>query len=108
MVKGVTARSRQVRMREISANEPLTKHRKDSDDTKTGVSPVSSGEAWKIPTYYSCGVRCTGGMTLIRAFVQNLRTWAVMLKGKGTSGRPTRPKVPKNRQGALLRSSEEA
>src|SRR5664279_2270730 len=36
--------------------------------------PSILGEAWKIPTYYSCGVRCTGGMTLIRAFVRNLRT----------------------------------
>jgi hypothetical protein len=25
----------------MSANDPLMKHRKDSDDTKTGVSPVS-------------------------------------------------------------------
>jgi hypothetical protein len=25
----------------MSANEPLMKHRKDSDDTKTGFSPVS-------------------------------------------------------------------
>jgi hypothetical protein len=24
----------------MSVNEPLMKHRKDSDDTKTGVSPV--------------------------------------------------------------------
>ena len=39
MVKGVTARSRQVRRREMSANGPLTKHRKDSDDTKTGFPP---------------------------------------------------------------------
>ena len=40
-LKGVTVRSRHVWIREMSANDPLTKHRKDSDDTKTGISLVS-------------------------------------------------------------------
>src|SRR5580700_3095158 len=66
----------------MSVNEPLMKHRKDSDDTKTGVSPRAPGAAWKVPIYWPCGVRCTGGMTLIRAFVRNLRTGSVMVREK--------------------------
>jgi hypothetical protein len=69
-------------MRETSANEPLTKHRKDSDGTKTRVSPVSWEKHGRGPTYCPCGVRCTDGVTLIRAFVWNLRTWPVMLREK--------------------------
>ena len=58
MVKGVTVRSRQVRMREMSANEPLTKHRKDSDDTKTGVSPVS----WEKHGRYLLTIHAVSGV----------------------------------------------
>src|SRR5215471_18510803 len=32
------------------------------------------GRAWRQPTYWPCGVRCTGGVNLIWAFVRNLRT----------------------------------
>jgi hypothetical protein len=40
-VRLVTPRLQLARSSSIPTNEPLTKHRKDSDDTKTGVSPVS-------------------------------------------------------------------
>ena len=36
------------------------------------------GSAWRGPTYGPCGVRCTGGVTQIRAFVRNSRTWLAM------------------------------
>src|SRR5712691_7479795 len=39
-------------------------------------------------------------MTLIWAFVRNLRTGSVMLREKVQSGHPTRPKVPMHRSGA--------
>ena len=39
-------------------------------------------------------------MTLIQAFVRNLRTGSVMLRDKAQSGEPTRPKVPMHRPGA--------
>src|SRR5215469_6283912 len=38
------------------------------------------GRARRTPTYWPCDVRCTGGVTLIWAFVRNLRTWSVMLR----------------------------
>jgi len=40
-VKRRDVRSRHVWIREMSANEPLTKRRKDLDGFKTRVSPVS-------------------------------------------------------------------
>src|SRR5262249_5390320 len=46
------------------------------------------------------GVRCIGGMTLIRAFVWNLRTGSVMLREKAQNGNNTRPKVPRHWPGA--------
>ena len=36
------------------------------------------GAAWRVPTYWLCGVRCRGGVNLVRAFVRNLRTWLAM------------------------------
>ena len=101
MVKRRGGRSRHVWIREMSANDPLRKHRKPINDTQNQGLHHILGTAWKVPTYWPCGVRCLGGMTLIRAFVRNLRTGSVMLtKGKGTSGHPTRPKVPMHRSGA--------
>ena len=52
------------------------------DGTKTGVSPVP----WEKHGRYLLTVHAVsgvlGGVTLIRAFVRNLRTWAVMLREK--------------------------
>src|SRR6516164_4683133 len=64
--------------------------------------------AWQVPTYWSCGVRRREGMTLIRAFVRNLRTWLAMVRKRHkwktheaeSTNAPTRV--------ALLNSSEEA
>jgi hypothetical protein len=58
------------------------------DDTKTGVSTLLREEAWKVPAYWPCGVRCRGGMTLIRAFVRNLRTGSVRKREKAQVGDP--------------------
>jgi hypothetical protein len=48
------------------------------------------------------GVKFPGAtrLTLIRAFVRNLRTWVGSVKGKGTSGRTARSKVPMGQTGA--------
>jgi len=65
------------------------------------------GRARKQPTYWPCDVRCTGGVTLVRAFVRNLRTWAVMAREKVQVGDPRGWKYRSTDRGALLRSSEE-
>src|SRR5467141_994152 len=88
MVKRRGVRSRHVWIREMSANDPLMKHRKaqgrhpKQEDTPNRDLHLVLGTAWKVPTYWSCGVRCLGGMTLIRAFVRNLRTGSVILREK--------------------------
>src|SRR5215471_6948738 len=56
------------------------------------------GSAWKLPPYWSGGIRRRGSMTLVRAFVRNLRTGDD--KGRGSRGATTRPKIPRRRPGA--------
>src|ERR1700676_3618617 len=64
-----------------------------------GLSPVP-GRVWREPTYWPYGVRCIGGVTLIRAFVRNLRTWPTMPREKAQAAETARPKVPMRRSGA--------
>src|ERR1700746_2080684 len=54
------------------------KHRKELDDIKTAVALLLRDEHGGYPTYWPCDVRCSGGVTLIRALVWNLRTCPVM------------------------------
>src|SRR5262249_15933920 len=44
---------------------------KPLDDTKTGAFTPFRDEHGRCPTYCPCGVRCVGGVTLIRALVRN-------------------------------------
>jgi hypothetical protein len=46
------------------------------------------GGAWRVPTYGPCGVRCKGGVNLIRAFARNLRTWLAMIRKKAQAAEP--------------------
>jgi len=46
------------------------------------------GGAWRAPTYWPCGVRCRGGVTLIWALVGNLRTCWVMVREKAQVADP--------------------
>ncbi len=58
------------------------------------------GSAWKVPTYWPGGVRRKEGMTLIWAFVRNLRTGSMMIREKAQVEKPRGPKVPMHRPGA--------
>src|SRR5882724_7649700 len=60
----------------------------NSDDIKTGVSRLLREQHGRRPTYWPCDVRCIGGVTLIRAFVRNLRTWSVMIREKAQAEAP--------------------
>ena len=99
MVKRRDIRSRHVWIREMNENEPSEASKETRCPQNRGL-PYVSGAAWQIPTYGPCGDRCRGGMTLIQAFVRNLRTGLVMLRDKAQSGEPTRPKVPMHWPGA--------
>ena len=72
----------------MSANDPLKKHRKQKRIPKTGIFTLSREQHGKLPTYWPCGVRCIGGMTLIWAFARNLRTGSVMLREKAQVENP--------------------
>src|SRR5215472_3874624 len=57
------------------------------------------GTAGRVPTYWPGGVRCRAGVSLIRAFVRNLRTWLVVLRGKIQAEEPRGRKYRWTNQG---------
>src|SRR5215467_14101208 len=56
-------------MREMSGSEPLVTHRNGFRRHQTWSCTTAPGRVWRKPTYWPRGVRCIGGMTLIRALV---------------------------------------
>src|SRR5258708_19685640 len=87
-------------MRETSASEPLLKHRKNVSRHQNRGIPLVPRTAWRQPTYWLCGGRCAGGVTLIWAFVRNLRTWPGMPREKAQAAPAARPKGLMRRRGA--------
>ena len=87
-------------MRETSANEPLMTHRNCLRWHRNRGTSLPWEQAWRIPTYWLCGVRCKGGVTLIRALVRNLRTRLAMVREKTQAERTVRSKVPRRGPGA--------
>src|SRR5215831_15463294 len=85
-------------MRETSASEPSTRHRKAFRRHQNRSPTSTPGEAWRKPAYWPRGVRCIEGVTLIWAFVRNLRTWPAMPRERHKGGNP-RPKVLMRRSG---------
>ena len=88
------ARLRHVGVRETSASEPLPKHRNPIRRHQNRGLHGAPRSARRQPTYWPCGVRCAGGVTLIRALVRNVRTWPAMprerLKRRQPQGRKYR------------------
>jgi len=97
--KGVR-KSRHVWVRETNASEPPMRPRnRSTDGIKTGAPPLSGksmAETWllamRCPGYRWRDSRLGSGTEL-----ENLLSGG---KGKGTSGSPARPKVPRRRAGA--------
>jgi hypothetical protein len=97
--KGVS-KTRHVWIRETNASEPLMRPRnRSTGDIKTGAPPLSGksmAETWLLamwcPGYRWRDSSLGFGMELENLFGGD--------KGKGTSGSPARPKVPKRRAGA--------
>ena len=46
---------------------------------------VGPGQAWRVPAYWSCGVRHRGSVSLVRALTLNCGNLRLRCKGKGTS-----------------------
>ena len=95
-------------MREAGANESLMTHRKCLDGIKTGVL-LCPGKS--MADTYLLATRCPvyRRRESHLGFRTELENLAGDGKGKGTSGRTVRPKVPKHEsRGGLLHSSVEA
>jgi hypothetical protein len=100
-VKRRDIRSRHVWIREMSANDPLMKHRKPPKKTpKTGICTLSREQHGRLPTYWPCGGPVYRRHDSYLGFRTELENRVGDAKGKGTSGDPTRPKVPMHRSGA--------
>jgi hypothetical protein len=73
----------------MSENDPPRKHRKQAKTApKTRVFTLSWDKHERYLLTAHAGVRCIGGMTLIRAFVRNLRTGSVMQREKAQVENP--------------------
>ena len=79
-------RSCQVRFRETSVSEPLTRCRKRIGDVETGVLTLSQDKVQRVPAYCLDGVRHAGGVNLIQAFVRNVGTCRPDVKGETQGG----------------------
>jgi len=100
MVKRRGRRSRHVGIRETSANEPLLTYRNTTQTTSKPELVTCSGnnvaETYLLATWRPV-YRRRDSSPGFRMELENLVGDA---KGKGASGRTTRPKVPKHRPGA--------
>jgi len=75
-----------VGIRETNASEPSMMHRKAVRRHQNWGHSLLPGSAWREPDYWPRGVRCRGGVTLIRAWVWNLGTLHVMPRENSISG----------------------
>src|ERR1700688_2778895 len=86
--KGVR-KSRHVGVGETNASEPLMRPRnRSTDGIKTGAPPLSGKSMAETWYYWPCGVRGTGGVTLILALVWNLRTCSAVVREKAQAAAP--------------------
>jgi len=76
------ARSRQVRIMETNASEPLMTCRKRRNDVKTGTWSLARDKSSGDPAYWLGGVRHEGGVNMIQALVWNVGTCRLDVKGK--------------------------
>ena len=94
------ARLHQVKLKETSASDLLMRHRnRSTDGIKTGAPPLS-GKSMAVT--YLLAMRCPvyKQRDFHLGFDTELENLIGGVKGKGTSGRTARPKVPIRRLGA--------
>ena len=84
----------------MSANDPLMKHRKPHRRHPKPGSSLSREQHGRLPTYWPCGGPVYRRHDSYPGFRTELENRVGDAKGKGTSGEPTRPKVPMHRSGA--------
>src|SRR5271165_8827 len=80
--------SRQVRLKETSASEPLMTCRKRMDDVETGGKSLTRDQSGGWPDCRPGGIRHEGGVTLSQALVRNVGTCRSDAKGGIQAGGP--------------------
>jgi len=100
MVKRRDIRSRHVWIREMSANDPLRKRRNRSTTTPKPGSPPCPGSSMEDTYLLAMRGPAFRRHDSYPGFRTELENRVGDAKGKGTSGRPTRPKVRMHRSGA--------
>src|SRR5262249_4773629 len=99
MVKRRDIRSRHVWIREMSANDPLTKRRNRSTTTPKPGSPPCPGSSMEGAYLLAMRGPAFRRHDSYLGFRTELENRVGDDKGKHTSGRTTRPKVPMHRPG---------
>ena len=99
-VKRRGIRSRHVWIREMSANDPLTKRRNRSTTTPKPGSPPCPGSSMEGTYLLSMRGPAFRRHDSYPGFRTELENRVGDAKGKGASGQPTRPKVRMHRSGA--------
>ena len=84
----------------MSANEPLRKHRKQLMTTSKPGSPACPGNSMEGTYLLAMWGPVFRWHDSYPGFRTELENRVGDVKGKGTSGDPTRPKVPRHRPGA--------
>jgi hypothetical protein len=98
-VKRRDIRTRHVGIRETNANAPPITHRNTTQTTSEPALPARAGRSTEA--IYLLAVRCPvyRGRDSSLGFLTELENLVCDAKGKGTSGSPARPKVPKRKPG---------
>lgn len=78
----------------MSKSEPLITYREYVNDVKTGQDSLAQDKVESYLTTDSIGIRYEGGMSLSQAFVRNVRTCRLDVKGEAQAGHTARARVP--------------
>ncbi len=90
----------QVCAEKMNESEPLMKHRKCKEVIETKLLALAWDRIWEVPVYCPSGGRCTGGMSSVTGFYREHGNLSSRCKGRSSSGRTTRGRVPMRGTGA--------
>ena len=90
----------QVCTEKMNESEPPMKCRKCKDIIETKLSALAWDKIWKVPVYCPSGGRHIGGMSSDTGFYREHGNLSSRCKGRTSSGRTTRVRVPMRGTGA--------
>jgi len=90
----------QVCTEKMNESEPPMKCRKCKNIIETKLSALAWDKSWKVPVYCPSGGRHRGGMSSDTGFYREHGNLSSRCKGRNSSGRTTRVRVPMRGTGA--------